>query len=218
MLVVGAGPTGLLLASELQRRGVPCHLIDSRPAPLHWDRATVVHPRSLQIFEAIGLVHKLLDVGCRQRVIKIHSGGTVLGAIDLSTSKSIYGFNLGLSEEVTESVLTEYLHKHGGEVTRSSRLVGLKPHSDGVLAEIAASVLKDTNLPNSGQSSTPRYKAGPTPTKASLLTTTCFRSSSRPSLITAGAFTSDRVRRSRISSRMPRRPSVCTSPPRPSPM
>jgi 2-polyprenyl-6-methoxyphenol hydroxylase-like FAD-dependent oxidoreductase len=137
VLVVGAGPTGLLLASELQRRGVPCHLIDSRPVPLHWDRATVVHPRSLQIFEAIGLVHKLLDVGCRQRVIKIHSGGTVLGAIDLSTSKSIYGFNLGLSEEVTESVLTEYLHKQGGEVTRSSRLVGLKPHSDGVLAEIA---------------------------------------------------------------------------------
>jgi 2-polyprenyl-6-methoxyphenol hydroxylase-like FAD-dependent oxidoreductase len=45
VLVVGAGPTGLLLASELQRRGVPCHLIDARSGPLHWDRATVVHPR-----------------------------------------------------------------------------------------------------------------------------------------------------------------------------
>jgi 2-polyprenyl-6-methoxyphenol hydroxylase-like FAD-dependent oxidoreductase len=136
VLVVGAGPTGLLLASELHRRGVPCHLIDARPGPLHWDRATVVHPRSLQIFEAMGLVDKLLDVGCRQRVIKVHSGGKLLGAIDLSTSGSIYGFNLGVSEEVTESILTDSLHQQGGEVNRSSRLVGLTPHPGGVLAEI----------------------------------------------------------------------------------
>jgi hypothetical protein len=54
VLVVGAGPTGLLLASEFERRGVRCHLIDARPGPMHWDRATVVHPRSLQIFESLG--------------------------------------------------------------------------------------------------------------------------------------------------------------------
>jgi 2-polyprenyl-6-methoxyphenol hydroxylase-like FAD-dependent oxidoreductase len=136
VLVVGAGPTGLLLASELQRRGVQCHLIDARPGPMHWDRATVVHPRSLQIFEAMGLVHKLLDVGCKQRVIKVYSGGKALGEIDLSTSGSVYGFNLGVSEEVTESILTDYLHKQGGDVIRSSRLVGLTPHANGVLAEI----------------------------------------------------------------------------------
>lgn len=47
VLIVGAGPTGLLLAAELQRRGVECRLIDANPEPLHWDRATVVHPRSL---------------------------------------------------------------------------------------------------------------------------------------------------------------------------
>jgi hypothetical protein len=74
------------------------------PGPLHWDRATVVHPRSLQIFEAMGLVDKLLDVGCKQRVIKVYSAGKQLGAIDLSTSGSIYGFNLGVSEEVSESM------------------------------------------------------------------------------------------------------------------
>lgn len=136
VLVVGAGPTGLLLASELHRRGVPCVLIDAHPGPLHWDRATVVHPRSLQIFEAIGIVGKLLDVGCKQRVIKIYSDGNILGEIDLSISGSMYGFNLGVSEEVTEAALTECLHRQGGNVMRSSRLVGLKAHSNGVLAEI----------------------------------------------------------------------------------
>ena len=136
VLVVGAGPTGLLLASELQRRGVPCHVIDARPGPNHWDRATVIHPRSLQIFESLGLVEKLLDAGCRQRVVKIHSGGKELGTIDLATCGSIYGFNLGVSEEVTESILTEYLHQQGGKVNQSSRLVGLMQHDDRVLAEI----------------------------------------------------------------------------------
>jgi 2-polyprenyl-6-methoxyphenol hydroxylase-like FAD-dependent oxidoreductase len=136
VLVVGAGPTGLLLTSELQRRGVLCHLIDARSAPLHWDRATVVHPRSLELFESLGLISKFLDAGTRQRAVKIHSGGHVLGTMDLSTCGSIYGFNLGMSEEVTECILTDYLHQQGGEVNRSSRLVGMISHSDGVLAEI----------------------------------------------------------------------------------
>jgi 2-polyprenyl-6-methoxyphenol hydroxylase-like FAD-dependent oxidoreductase len=136
VLVVGAGPTGLLLAAELQRRGVPCHLIDARPAPLHWDRATVVHPRSLEVFEAVGLIDRFLVVGCKQRTVKIHSRGQVLGIKDLSTCGSSHGFNLGLSEEVTESILTDYLHQQGGEVNRSSRLIGLTPRPVGVLADI----------------------------------------------------------------------------------
>ena len=136
VLIIGAGPTGLLLAAELHRRGVQCHLIDAQPAPLHWDRATVVHPRSLQIFEAIGQVEELLAVGCKQRVIAIHSGGKSLGRIDLSICGSVYGFNLGVSEEVTESILAEYLRCHGGHVNRSCRLVDLTPHPDGVVAEI----------------------------------------------------------------------------------
>src|SRR5271170_2261211 len=136
VLVVGAGPTGLLLASELHRRNVDCHLIEARPAPLPWDRATVVHPRSLQIFEALGLSGRFLEAGCRQRSIKIHSNGKVLGTIDLTSCGSIYEFNLGISEETTESILTDYLHKQGGEVNRSSRLVELTPHANGALAEV----------------------------------------------------------------------------------
>jgi len=136
VLVVGAGPTGLLLAAELQRRDVPCHLIDALPGPLHWDRATVVHPRSLEVFESLGLIGKFLDAGTKQCAVKIHSSGELLGTMDLSTCGSRYGFNLGVSEEVTETILTDYLHRQGGQVNRSSRLVGLTPGADGAMAEI----------------------------------------------------------------------------------
>lgn len=136
VLVVGAGPTGLLLAGELQRRGVSCKLIDARPGPLHWDRATVIHPRSLELFESLGLIDRFLEAGTKQRGVKMYSAGQLLGAIDLSECGSRYGFNLGLSEEATESILTDYLDALGGSVHRSARLTGASAHDGGLLAEI----------------------------------------------------------------------------------
>jgi 2-polyprenyl-6-methoxyphenol hydroxylase-like FAD-dependent oxidoreductase len=136
VLVVGAGPTGLLLASELHRRGVECSVIDEHPAPLHWDRATVVHPRSLEVFESLGLLEPLLAAGVKQRMARLHSRGTVLGEIDLSICGSRYGFNIGISEEVVGSILTAYLQRRGGKVMRSSRLIDLEGHEDGLLATI----------------------------------------------------------------------------------
>jgi 2-polyprenyl-6-methoxyphenol hydroxylase-like FAD-dependent oxidoreductase len=136
VLVVGAGPTGLLLTSELLRRNVECRVIDAHQAPLHWDRATVVHPRSLELFEGLGLLEPLLTAGVKQRVARLHSQGLVLGEIDLSICGSRYGFNIGISEEVTESILTGYLHRQDGKVIPSSSLIGLTGHEGGLLATI----------------------------------------------------------------------------------
>jgi 2-polyprenyl-6-methoxyphenol hydroxylase-like FAD-dependent oxidoreductase len=134
VLVVGAGPTGLLLAGELERRGVSCLLIDAHDAPLSWDRATVVHPRSMEIFEALGLEDRFLDAGVKVKASRFSSGGRTLGVLSLDSIESRYPFDIGLSEEVTESVLAANLERHGGEVTRSTRLVELSADSDGVVA------------------------------------------------------------------------------------
>jgi 2-polyprenyl-6-methoxyphenol hydroxylase-like FAD-dependent oxidoreductase len=134
VLVVGAGPTGLLLAAELERRDVGCMLIDALDAPRGWDRATVVHARSLQILEALGIVDGVLDAGVRTRASRIYSDGGLLGEVDLGLTGSRYGFQVGLSEEVTESVLTAHLEAHGGAVTRSTALVGLQAGEDAVTA------------------------------------------------------------------------------------
>jgi len=137
VLVVGAGPTGLLLAAELERRGVPCVLIDALDAPLGWDRATVVHERSLEIFEALGIADEFLAKGVKTRGARFHSDGVILAELSLNLTRSRYGFQLGLSEEVTESVLTRYLEAQGGAVTRSTRLVGLEPGDDAVNTTLA---------------------------------------------------------------------------------
>jgi 2-polyprenyl-6-methoxyphenol hydroxylase-like FAD-dependent oxidoreductase len=139
VLIVGAGPTGLLLAAELRRRGVRCRLIDEHTGPMHWDRATVIHPRSLEVFGAIGLLDRFLEAGVKQRKARIHSHGRRLGEIDLATCGSRHGFNIGLSEETTESILAEYLARNGGHVERSCRLAALQLHADGVVATIEGS-------------------------------------------------------------------------------
>jgi 2-polyprenyl-6-methoxyphenol hydroxylase-like FAD-dependent oxidoreductase len=136
VLVVGAGPTGLLLAVELQRRDVPCLLIDALDAPLGWDRATVVHERSLEIFEALGIAEPLVAEGVKTRGARFHSDGEVLAELMLDLPGSRYGFQLGLSEEVTESALAGCLEAHGGAVTRSTRLVGLAQDERSVTATI----------------------------------------------------------------------------------
>jgi 2-polyprenyl-6-methoxyphenol hydroxylase-like FAD-dependent oxidoreductase len=136
VLVVGAGPTGLLLAAELVRRDVSCLLIDALDAPLGWDRATVLHERSLEIFEALGIAEPFLAAGVRTRGARFYSDGLVLGELDLGLMSSRYGIQIGISEEVTESVLTEYLEAHGGRVTRSARLVTLASGEDAVTATV----------------------------------------------------------------------------------
>lgn len=136
VLVVGAGPAGLLTAVELVRRGVQCLLIDAHEQPMDWDRATVVHPRSIEILDALGIADPLLRLGVKQRHARIHADGAVLGDIDLSLCASRYPFNIGISEEITESILHDYLVAHGGAVTRATTLVGLVAQPDGVAATI----------------------------------------------------------------------------------
>jgi 2-polyprenyl-6-methoxyphenol hydroxylase-like FAD-dependent oxidoreductase len=136
VLVVGAGPTGLTLAAELQRRGVDALLVDARDEPQKWDRATVVHPRSLEIFEALGIVDRFIAAGVPQRAARLYSAGEVLVEVDFSLSGAPYPYNLGLSEEDTERFLTASLEAAGGSVERSTTLVGMSQDTDEVTATV----------------------------------------------------------------------------------
>lgn len=136
VLIVGAGPTGLTLAGELRRRKVDCVLIDSLEAPQSWDRATVVHPRTLELMASVGIAERLVEAGVEQRYIHLMSGGEQLAEIDLVGSGSPFGFNLNVSEEVTELVLAEHLREHGGAVEHGHRLTGLVQSPEGVVATV----------------------------------------------------------------------------------
>src|SRR5436190_22088853 len=136
VLISGAGPTGLLLAVELARRDVDCMLIDELDSPRGWDRATVIHPRSIEIFEALGIADRFLAESARMTKARFHSDGKVLGELDLGLVDSPYKFDLQLSEETTERFLAEYLESLGGRITRGTRLADYTQSADGVAASL----------------------------------------------------------------------------------
>ena len=62
ILVVGAGPTGIIIVNELLRRGIDTRWIDARPGPLGTTRAFTVHARTFEVLEHIGIAHRILEV------------------------------------------------------------------------------------------------------------------------------------------------------------
>ena len=71
VLVVGAGPVGLVTAYELTRRGVRVRLVDAAPGPAETSRAIAVHPRTLETYDQIGVLDEML---ARSRRITAFTG------------------------------------------------------------------------------------------------------------------------------------------------
>jgi 2-polyprenyl-6-methoxyphenol hydroxylase-like FAD-dependent oxidoreductase len=63
VLVVGAGPVGLTMASELARHRVRCRIVDRLSAPLSYCRAIGVTPRTLEVWEDMGIAGEMIDAG-----------------------------------------------------------------------------------------------------------------------------------------------------------
>ena len=61
VLVAGAGPVGLTAAVELRRRGIACRIVDQMLEPPQYAKAVGVQPRTLEIFEGMGVLRQVLD-------------------------------------------------------------------------------------------------------------------------------------------------------------
>ena len=65
VLIVGAGPTGLMLANQLGRRGIRARIIDRHAGPARETRALGVQARTLEIYSKLGIVERALELGKR---------------------------------------------------------------------------------------------------------------------------------------------------------
>lgn len=131
VLVVGAGPTGLLLAGELRRFGVAVRLVEKLAAPSPLSRAIAVHARTLEVLEELGVAERLLAAGVRYRRARLFaasaSGGVGEPIVEASFDEldTAYPFALGVPQDVTERLLTELLTTRGGAVERGVELTAL---------------------------------------------------------------------------------------------
>ena len=75
VLVVGAGPVGLTMAAELARHGVRCRILDKLQAPSGYCKAIGVTPRTLEVWEDMGLARVMIDAGLWLRGLRTIVGG-----------------------------------------------------------------------------------------------------------------------------------------------
>jgi len=78
VLIVGAGPTGLTLACELLRRGVGCRIVDKAASPATTSRALGLQPRTLELFDAMGVIDRVLATGGPVTDANLYAGDRLL--------------------------------------------------------------------------------------------------------------------------------------------
>lgn len=136
ILIVGAGPTGLSLAIALRQKGVDVTVVDQHTQGANTSRAAVIHARTLEVLEQLGVTPTLLARGIRVPHFRVRERDHVLMDIDFSTLPSRYPFTLMLPQDQTEAVLRERLFQLGGKVHWSTELLGLEQRGDRVVAHV----------------------------------------------------------------------------------
>ena len=137
VLVVGAGPTGMLLACELARHGLRVRLIDAGRGPTPWSGAQVLHARTLEILEQMGIVAPFLERGKPLHTLSMYDRDMKrLFHFDIGEPDSRYPYMLSLSQHDTEVLLIEQLERMGIAIERLLRLSELHQDAHGVRAVV----------------------------------------------------------------------------------
>src|SRR5215218_530916 len=135
-LIVGAGPTGLTLAIELARRGVPFRIIDRASERTRTSRAIGTQARTVEVFRLMGIPETALEPSARPRALRFAER-------DRTLARNAFGDDLpgaprliSMDEADTERVLEHRLEQLGGRVERSTQLLGFRVDGERVTATL----------------------------------------------------------------------------------
>jgi 2-polyprenyl-6-methoxyphenol hydroxylase-like FAD-dependent oxidoreductase len=134
VLVVGAGPVGLTMGCELGRHGASCRVIDKAPAPSSTSKALGIFPRTLEVFQMMGIVDDILGAGLKIDGISFYNKSGQIGHIGFSCLPCRYRFAISLPQNQTEQILFQQLVKRGLCVEREKELIGVSQTQDCVRA------------------------------------------------------------------------------------
>jgi len=136
VLVVGAGPVGLLSALVLANRGMAVELVDQAWRPATHGFALALHPRSLEILDDLGLAEGLIARGRRIDSVGFYEGAERQAGLDLGSLDAKFPFVLALSQRELEGVLQERLRRRRVKIRWNHRLSGLEDQGGEVVATV----------------------------------------------------------------------------------
>lgn len=114
VLIVGAGPTGIILANELLRRGIAVRWIDTRPNPLGTTRAFTVHARTFEMFEHIGIAHRFEEVNtfCPGNRFHIEGLGIAVDEMPVLDFRKLENTRYNFYGKVNQQDIEQILRNH----------------------------------------------------------------------------------------------------------
>jgi len=139
VLVVGAGPTGLMLANWLLKLGVQVIVADGKEGPTRESRALVVQARSLEVYDQLGISEEVLAAAHRADKLAPGTGAQVFGTIPIGAigeGHTPFPFLEVLEQSRNEEILYANLCKLGGEVRWGAQVSQLTRVDDGIEASI----------------------------------------------------------------------------------
>jgi 2-polyprenyl-6-methoxyphenol hydroxylase-like FAD-dependent oxidoreductase len=164
--IIGAGPTGLLLAGDLAQAGIPVTLFERRSGVSNLTRAFGVHARTLELLDARGLADGLVAGGARVEGLRLFDRVR----LDLTRLPSRYPFLLITPQYRVEDALTERAAAAGARIERGAVLTGLRQDDGRVTLDFGdRTVTADWVIGADGVHSTVRESLGlPFPGRAVL--------------------------------------------------
>jgi len=139
VLIVGAGPTGLVLALWLRRLRIRVRVIDKTTDPGTTSRAVVVQARILEQYDQLGLAGTMVADGLPMTAVNLWAAGRKAARApfgDLGADLSPFPYALIYPQDEHERFLIAHLHAAGVDVERRTELVGFDDTGRGVRATL----------------------------------------------------------------------------------
>lgn len=139
VLIVGAGPTGLMLANQLVRRGVRVQIIDRHSGPAQQSRAMAVQARTMEIYSKLGIADQALVLGQTGTGANLWAEGRWTARVplgDIGQDLSPFPYVLILGQDDNESIMGRHLHELGIDVQWNTELLKFEQQADCVTATI----------------------------------------------------------------------------------
>ena len=136
VLIVGAGPTGLALATTLHRAGVSTLIVDKLETGQNTSRAAVIHAHTLEVLDTIGVSKNLAREGLRVTRFTLRDRDRKLAQLNFDELPSNYAHLLMLPQDATERILREVLADASQRVRWGSSVESLSQTAEGVEAVV----------------------------------------------------------------------------------